>query len=76
MSPAIPVVTGNQVAKVAIGTGFRLDRQKGSHAVYVRDSDKRRVVIPMHVGKTVKPKTLMGIVRDMGLTMEEFAALL
>ena len=76
MSPAIPVVTGKQVAKAAIGAGFRLDRQKGSHAVFVRDLDKRRVVIPMHAGKTVKPKTLMGIVRDMGLTMEEFAALL
>jgi predicted RNA binding protein YcfA (HicA-like mRNA interferase family) len=76
LSPAVPAVTGKQMAKAATGAGFRLDRQRGSHAVFVRDSDKRRVVIPMHAGKTIKPKTLMGIVRDMGLTLEEFAALL
>ena len=76
MSPASPVVTGKQIAKAATSVGFSLDRQKGSHAVFVRDCDKRRLVIPMHAGKTIKPKTLAAIVRDMGLTLEEFAALL
>jgi predicted RNA binding protein YcfA (HicA-like mRNA interferase family) len=30
----------------------------------------------MHAGKTLKPKTLHGIIRDMKLTAEEFSNLL
>jgi predicted RNA binding protein YcfA (HicA-like mRNA interferase family) len=52
------------------------DRQKGSHAVYYRHRDKRRVIIPVHVGKEIKPRTLSGIIKDMGLTVEEFRKLL
>ena len=70
-----PAVTGKQVAKVAKDIGFGHDRTTGSHEVYFREADKRRVVIPVHAGKTLKPKTLAGIVRDLGLTLEEFAKL-
>ena len=52
--------------------GFIFDRQRGSHAVYYRASDKRRVVIPMHGSKDLKPGTLRGIIHDIGLTVEEF----
>lgn len=76
MTPHLPAVTGKQVVAVASRSGFRFDRQAGSHAVYLRESDKRRVTIPMHAGKALKPKTLAGIIRDMGLTVEEFTALL
>ncbi len=73
MSPL--AVRGKHVARVAQDLGFKYDRTTGSHDVYYREADKRRVVIPMHAGKTLKPKTLAGIVRDMGLTLEEFAKL-
>lgn len=76
MSPALPAVTGKQASRVAERAGFRLDRQKGSHKVYLRDSDKKRVVIPDHVGKILKPKTLAGIIQDMGLAVDDFIALL
>ena len=68
-------VTGKQLTKVAKSIGFEFDRKTGSHEVYYRESDKRRVVIQVHAGKTLKPKTLAAIVRDMGLTMEELAKL-
>lgn len=73
MSP--PAVTGKLVGKVAKSIGFAYDRTTGSHDVYYRQADNRRVVIPVHGAKTLKPKTLAAIVRDMGLTMEEFAKL-
>ncbi|MCE5324107.1 type II toxin-antitoxin system HicA family toxin [bacterium] len=76
MSPAIPAITGKQASGAAERAGFRLDRQKGSHKVYLRDSDKRRVVIPDHAGKILKRKTLTGIIQDMGLTVDDFIALL
>lgn len=76
MSPKLPVVTAREVVKAAIKVGFVLDRQKGSHAVYYRERDRARIVVPMHAGKTIKLKTLGGILEDMGLTAEEFRDLM
>ena len=56
--------------------GFTKDRQSGSHAVYRHVSDKRRATVPMHGTVTIKPKTLNGIIKDMGLTPSEFEELL
>ena len=72
MSPKLPVATAKDVARVAQRLGFEFRRQKGSHAVYVRASDHRRVVIPMHSRLDLKPKTLRGIIEDLGITVEEF----
>ena len=47
----------------------------GSHAIYVRQSDQARVVIPMHKGE-LKRKTLRGIIQDVRISVEEFANLL
>jgi predicted RNA binding protein YcfA (HicA-like mRNA interferase family) len=76
LSPKLPAVTAREVARVADRLGFVLHRQKGSHAVYLRKEDKARVVIPVHAGKNIKPKTLSGIIEDMGLTAEQFRRLL
>jgi len=42
--------------------------------VYLRESDGRRLVIPMHKGRDLKLGTLRGLIDDMGLSVEEFAA--
>jgi len=76
LTPRLPVVNAQQLARVARLLGFELDRQKGSHAVYYRDSDKARVVIPMHAGKALKPKTLAAILDDMGIKADELRSLL
>jgi predicted RNA binding protein YcfA (HicA-like mRNA interferase family) len=76
VSPHLPYVTGKDVERAAREAGFKFDRKKGSHAVYLRKSDNRRVVIPLHAGKTLKPKTLASIIADLGLTVDEFRALL
>ena len=70
----LPSVRGRAVARIAESIGFVFDRQRGSHAVYWRDSDRRRIVIPMHGSKNLKPGTLRGIIADMGLTVDEFVA--
>ncbi len=70
--PKLPSTRAREVVRVAESIGFVVDRQRGSHAVYYRASDKRRIVIPMHGSKDLKPGTLRGIVHDMGLTVEEF----
>ncbi len=76
MSGRLPVVTSRDLIRVAEKLGFVLDRQRGSHAIYYRASDGARAVIPVHSGKTIKPKTLASILEDMGITPDEFVQLL
>ncbi len=70
--PKPPSIRAREVVRVAESIGFIFDRQRGSHAVDYRTKDNRRVVIPMHGSKDLKPGTLRGIINDMGLTVEEF----
>jgi predicted RNA binding protein YcfA (HicA-like mRNA interferase family) len=51
MSPRFPAVTSDEVIKVIQKLGFLFKRQSGtSHAIYFRESDKRRTTIPVHKG--------------------------
>lgn len=72
----LPVVSAREVIRVAEKLGFAFDRQRGSHAVYFRASDRRRVVIPVHKGRDLKPGTLRGLIDDLGLSVNEFSAML
>ena len=71
MTPKQPTATAKDVVRVAEKLGFEFRRQKGSHAIYVRNRDQARVVIPMHKGN-LKRKTLTGIILDLKITVEEF----
>ncbi len=42
MSDRLPQVKAKDVVHVAIKLGFRFDRQSGSHAIYYRESDKKK----------------------------------
>ncbi len=75
MSPKLPRVKARDAVRVATRLGFVFDHQKGSHAVYYREQDRARVVIPMHSGKELRLKTIEGILNDMGITAEEFRRL-
>lgn len=68
--------TSSELIRVARKLGFEKDRQKGSHAIFLRHRDNARVVIPLHKGKPIKTKTLAGIIHDLGLTPQEFEKLL
>ena len=75
MTPKQPAATAKDVVRVAERLGFVFRRQRGSHAIYVRQSDQARVVIPIHKGE-LKRKTLRGIIQDLKVGVEEFARLL
>lgn len=72
--PELPRVTPERVAKALQRAGFVEDHQKGSHLT-MRHPDGRRAVIPMHT-KTVPLGTLHDIIKEAGLTVEEFHRLL
>ena len=76
MTPFLPQVKAKDLVRIAKQLGFELDRQKGSHAVFYRPTDKARVVIPIHAGQDIKPKTLHAITDDLRITPERLKELL
>jgi len=76
MTPHFPAVTSDEVVRLLQKLGFVLARQSGSsHAIFKRESDKRRTNVPMHTGRIIKRRTLKAILTDAGLTPEEFEEL-
>ncbi|MBM3210624.1 type II toxin-antitoxin system HicA family toxin [Candidatus Poribacteria bacterium] len=55
---------------------FRFYRQgKGSHELWVRDSDGLVVPIPHYRGKSIRKGTVRAIIREVGVSVEEFMRL-
>jgi predicted RNA binding protein YcfA (HicA-like mRNA interferase family) len=72
----LPAVNGKRVIQALTRTGFVVDRTVGSHHVLVYPGDPTRTVtVPVHAGD-LKPGTLRSIIRQTGLTVEEFTELL
>ncbi|MDB9332884.1 type II toxin-antitoxin system HicA family toxin [Nodularia spumigena CS-591/04] len=70
----LPVISGSQCIK-ALGTiGFIVIRQRGSHIILVRDQPKTTITVPDH--KELDRGTLRTIIRQAGLSVEEFVELL
>ena len=77
MSPSLPAVNARQVLAALRRAGFVVDRIVGSHHVMVRPGDARRTgTVPSHGARDLKPGTLRNIIRQAGLTVEEFRDLL
>ncbi|HME71232.1 MAG TPA: type II toxin-antitoxin system HicA family toxin [Myxococcota bacterium] len=66
-----PVLRPREIARALERAGFVLDRIKGSHHIYKHPNQPRAIVIPFHPG-TIKPSLLAKIVKEAGLTREEF----
>jgi predicted RNA binding protein YcfA (HicA-like mRNA interferase family) len=76
MSEKLPRVDCLELIRVLERAGFIRKRQKGSHLHLFRESDKRRVTVPVHTGKVVPIGTLRAILRDADISVEEFRTLL
>ena len=75
--PKLPALTAKELVRILKRAGLQEDRQKGSHLVLMHPKTKRRVVVPMHSGRTIKRPLLQSIIeKDMGISTEEFIKLL
>jgi predicted RNA binding protein YcfA (HicA-like mRNA interferase family) len=71
----LPQVSGREVVASLAKIGYEKDRQKGSHIVLRQTAyPHRRLVIPDH--KEIAKGTLRAIIKQAGLTLEEFNELL
>ncbi len=70
----MPSATAREFQKVARALGFVRTRQTGSHERW-NHPDGRAVTIPLHPGREVGPPLFFKIVRQMGISLEEFLRL-
>ncbi len=70
----MPTVSGVECVKALEKIGFTVYRQRGSHITMVRQNPPNQVTVPNHT--TVAKGTLRAIIKQVGLTVDEFIDLL
>ena len=74
MSNKLPVISGREVRLAFERAGWVFNRQKGSHMILIRAGTPVNLSIPDH--RELDRGLLRGLIRDSGMSMDEFRALL
>ncbi|MCC6976531.1 MAG: type II toxin-antitoxin system HicA family toxin [Anaerolineae bacterium] len=72
--PPLPVISGRHCVKALEKIGFFTARHTGSHIILRRADPPTTLPVPDH--KELAPGTLRSIIRQAGLSVAEFIALL
>jgi predicted RNA binding protein YcfA (HicA-like mRNA interferase family) len=67
----MPSATARELQAVAWILGFQRTRQTGSHERW-NHADGRAVTIPLHSGKEIGPPLFFKILRQLGVSLEDF----
>jgi predicted RNA binding protein YcfA (HicA-like mRNA interferase family) len=70
----LPSISGRECVQALEKVGFRFQRQKGSHISLIREEPFSQVVVPDH--RELDRGTLRAIIRQAGLSVEDFMELL
>ena len=69
----LPILSGEKLVKILYKLGYYIRDQKGSH-IHLRHPTKRPLTIPNH--KEIARGTLRAILKDAGISPDEFLKLL
>ena len=72
--PRLPVISGREAVQAFERAGWRVSRRESSHIILVKAGIPIALSVPDH--REVKRGTLRRLIRNAGLSMEEFASLL
>ena len=72
--PPLPAISGRQARRAFEKVGWVFTRQRGSHMVLTKSGISANLSVPDH--RELDRGLLRGLIRDAGLTVEQFAALL
>jgi predicted RNA binding protein YcfA (HicA-like mRNA interferase family) len=70
----LPVISGAECIKALEKVDFFVDRQRGSHIILIREEPRTTVTVPNH--KELDKGTLRAIIRQAGLSVDDFVTLL
>jgi predicted RNA binding protein YcfA (HicA-like mRNA interferase family) len=69
-----PVCSGPDAVRAFKRAGYEVDHQSGSHIILRHVASGRRLTIPNH--RVIATGTLRALIREAGLSKEQFATLL
>ena len=70
----LPRVSGREAVAALQKLGFRVRRQHGSHIILRRDNPFAQTVVPNH--HELDSGTLRAIIRQVGISVDDFVSLL
>ncbi|PJA26323.1 MAG: hypothetical protein CO189_11470 [candidate division Zixibacteria bacterium CG_4_9_14_3_um_filter_46_8] len=71
----LPILSGKQLCAILSKIGYSIDHQTGSHIILRNDNPPhRRLTVPDH--REIAKGTLRSIIRQAGLSLNQFAELL
>lgn len=72
--PQLPVISGRVARRGFERAGWIFNRQRGSHMILIKPGVAANLSIPDH--RELDRGLLRGLIRDAGLSVDEFVALL
>jgi predicted RNA binding protein YcfA (HicA-like mRNA interferase family) len=66
----LPRLKGKAIIRLLERASFRIIRTEGSHT-FLRHSDGRATVVPVHSGETIGPGLLRAILRDVEMSVDD-----
>ena len=73
--PKLPILSGKEVIKALTKLNYNIDHQTGSHIILrQKEEPHRRLTVPNH--REIAKGTLLAIIKQAGLTREQFIKLL
>lgn len=76
MSPRLPRIAAAELMRALQRDGWEVKRQAGSHVQLKHPAKAGRITIAYHPGATIKPRILLSVLQQAGLTVEELRRLL
>lgn len=75
MSQKLPRITSAQLIRVLEHKGWRLDRSRGSHHVYIHEETRRTLTVPI-AKRVMSIGTLSRLLKDADISRDELRRLL
>jgi predicted RNA binding protein YcfA (HicA-like mRNA interferase family) len=66
----LPSFNSKEIIKILNKKGFKLDRTRGSHSIYINEKTRKRVVVPIH-NKDLPKGTFLEILKQAGIDKKD-----
>ncbi|MCG6536817.1 MAG: type II toxin-antitoxin system HicA family toxin [Syntrophales bacterium LBB04] len=63
---------GQEVVKAFQKAGWEISRRRSSHVILEKEGQEATLSIPVHKGKNIKRGTLRDLIRDAGMSVDQF----
>ena len=71
----LPVLAARSVIRKLTRAGFVFKEAHGSHYIFAHPANGRMTAVPMHGGKDIDRKLMSKIIKQTGLSVDEFLKL-